>query len=319
MEEGNMAAQYFLPDGTDIIFKSIDSRNYRGALLPGSRVLQNNSETGIITLQESEGNLFSISHRVFELFRKINLFIHEKPGLRFEALLTGEASVTRDKKKIKLKAGHYHLTDVPLFTSLFKKDTSCSIFITHFSPVMLEQLGLTVLPCPPSKMPDKMNYLIQEILRNPYKETLRDFYYQNSLQELLFFHLTQDHEPVPGKLEDRDIAAIYRADSIIAADLQQHYTIDKLSRMTGTNEFKLKKGFKHVFGMGVFHRLVFRRMEHAKTLLETTDKSIGEIALLTGYDTAAGFIHAFRREFAVTPREWRLRARKDIDRDRTEL
>lgn len=47
-------------------------------------------------------------------------------------------------------------------------------------------------------------------------------------------------------------------------------------------------------------------MEHAKTLLETTQKSISEIAELAGYDTAAGFIHAFRREFAITHREWRL-------------
>lgn len=75
--------------------------------------------------------------------------------------------------------------------------------------------------------------------------------------------------------------------------------------MAGTNQFKLKNGFRRIFGMGVFHRLLFLRMEHAKTLLETTNKSIGEIAELAGYDTAAGFIHAFRREFDITPREWR--------------
>jgi AraC-like DNA-binding protein len=49
-------------------------------------------------------------------------------------------------------------------------------------------------------------------------------------------------------------------------------------------------------------------MQHAKTLLESTNKSIGEIAELAGYDTAAGFIHAFRRKFGITPREWRLQA-----------
>lgn len=57
-------------------------------------------------------------------------------------------------------------------------------------------------------------------------------------------------------------------------------------------------------------------MEHAKTLLETTQKSIGEIAELAGYDTAAGFIHAFRREFGITPREWRLQVNdKENDED----
>ena len=75
--------------------------------------------------------------------------------------------------------------------------------------------------------------------------------------------------------------------------------------MTGTNEFKLKRGFRQLFGMGVFHRLLFRRMAQAKMLLETTHQSIKEIAEIAGYDTVAGFIHAFRREFKVTPREWR--------------
>jgi AraC-like DNA-binding protein len=77
---------------------------------------------------------------------------------------------------------------------------------------------------------------------------------------------------------NKDIASIYKADSIIAANLKKHYTIDELSRMSGTNKLKLKIGFKKAYGMGVFKRLVFRWMEHAKTLLESTDKSIGEIA-----------------------------------------
>ena len=305
-----MTVQYFLADGTSVSFQEIDRKKFGDRWLPGAKVFGSNSEIGLITIQEMENPLFVFGQRAFELFRQAKFFANERPGLRFEALLTGEINFRTDDKKIKLKAGQYHLTDIPLFSSLFKKDSSCSIFVTYFSNEMLEQLGLKLLPCPPSRMPDKMNFLIHEMLRNPYGENLRDFYYQNCIRELLFFHLTQHNQPIPGKLEDRDIAAIYHADSIISSNLHQHFTIDKLSRMTGTNQFKLKKGFKHVFGMGVFHRLLFRRMEHAKVLLETTDKSIGEIAMLAGYDTAAGFIHAFGREFKKTPREWRLDDKK---------
>jgi AraC-like DNA-binding protein len=108
------------------------------------------------------------------------------------------------------------------------------------------------------------------------------------VRELLFLHLAQDKTVIPGQLFNKDIAMIYKADSLIAANLQKHYTIDELSRISGTNKLKLKVGFKKVYGMGVFKRLVFRRMEHAKLPLESTDKSIGEIANLTGYDTVAG-------------------------------
>lgn len=303
-----MNVQFFLPDGSRVIFSGITTRNYRGILLPGSEVQQSNSESARITLQEFESPFFKIAYHIFDLFTKINLFISEGPGLRFEALLNGEAHLTVDGEKVKLKEGQYRLTDVPVFHSLFRKHTACSIFVTHYSAELLNQLGIEVLPSPPQRMPEIMANLIHEMLNNPYEEKLRDFYYENCIRELLFFHITQSKQPVPSQLENRDIAAIYQADAIIASNLNEHYTIDKLSRMAGTNQFKLKKGFRQVFGMGVFRRLLFRRMEQAETLLETTDKSIGEIAQLAGYDTAAGFIHAFRRDFGMTPREWRLKA-----------
>ena len=77
--------------------------------------------------------------------------------------------------------------------------------------------------------------------------------------------------------------------------------------MTGTNAFKLKKGFRLVFKMGVFGRLIHRRMERAKFLLENSSKPVKEIALDSGYTTVAGFITAFRKKFKMTPLEWRER------------
>ncbi len=311
-----MITQFFLPNRDKVFLEDIAARKYRGVLLGGSEVQQNNSEFGIITVQEFQKPLFAISYRIFELFSKIKLSIHEGQGLRFEALLNGEVHLSDNDDKVKLRAGQYHLTNIPLFNSLFKKNTACSIFITYYSTELLEQMGMEVLPTRPKRMPEMMVNLVQEMLHNPYGEDLRDFYYENCIRELLFFHLTQDKQFIPAELPDRDIRAIYEADAIIASNLHEHFTIDKLSRMTGTNQFKLKKGFRQTFGMGVFHRLLFLRMEHAKTLLETTQKLIGEIAELAGYDTAAGFIHAFRREFGITPREWRLQVNdKENDED----
>jgi len=231
--------------------------------------------------------------------------------LRLEALLSGEIRIPANGERIKFRSGEYRLTDVPLFTALFKQNTSCSIFITHYSLELLKQLEINIEPCAPRRMSNMMANKINEMLRNPYSDQLRDFYYENCVRELLFFHLSQDRSPLPGELTNTDVASIYKADALMASNLQQHFTIDELARMVNSNSFKLKTGFSKVYSMGVFKRLVFRRMEHAKLLLSTTDKSIGEIASLAGYDTVAGFIHAFRREFGLTPREWRKQQQKE--------
>lgn len=308
-----MIIQFFFPDGRKVVFQEIARKKYQGILLPGGEIEQYHSRTALITAQEWKNHLFAINHHFLEMFAKIKLTISETPGLRFEAILSGEMYVSANGEKRKLSAGEYHLTDVPLFTALFRRNSSCSIFITHYSEELLQQLGVEIVPSSPQKMSNMMANLINEMLHNPYTEDLRNFYYENSIRELLFFHLTQEKSPLPGRLINEDIELIYKADSIIASNLQEHYSIEELSRMSGTNKLKLKKGFRQLFGMGVFHRLIFRRMEQAKSLLEATDKSIGEIGRLIGYDTAAGFIHAFRRTFDLTPREWRILSRKEAE------
>lgn len=310
-----MNVQFFYPDGRQVIFQNLDPKKYRGLLLPGSEVQQSNNWSAIITAQSFKHQLFSISYRLFEIFSRIKFSVNENEGLRLEALLTGEMYVSVNGEKRKFRAGEYRLTDVPLFRALFKKNTACSIFITHYSADLLKQLGVNIASHTPRRMPGMMSNLISEMLRNPYTETLRNFYYENCVRELLFLHLTYDSSRVPGQLLGTDLTGIYKADALIAANLQKHYTIEELSRLSNTNKLKLKLGFRKTFGMGVFKRLIFRRMEHAKLLLESTGKPIAEIASLTGYDTVAGFIHAFRREFGVTPREWRKQEQKEDDKE----
>ncbi len=306
-----MHVQFFYPDGRQVAFQSIDGQTYRGTLLPGSGVQRSQAWAAVITVQELQSRFFNISYRLLEIFSKIKLSVNETAGLRLEALLGGELRIPANGDKVKLRAGEYRLTDVPLFSAVFKQNTACSIFITQYSPELLKQLEVDIKPCAPRPMPGMMANTINEMLHNSYTEKLRDFYYENCVRELLFLHLAQDKFSGPGRLMNRDLSAIYKADTLIAANLQKHYTIDELSRLTGTNKLKLKVGFKKTYGMGVFKRLLFRRMEQAKLLLETTNKPIGEIANLAGYDTVAGFIHAFRREFGLTPREWRNQEQKE--------
>jgi AraC-like DNA-binding protein len=289
--------------------KQIQSKQFRGTRLPGSILLKTENKSGEIILQELVHPFYIIGCRLFHFIKKMGIAVKEKnPGLRFEAILTGEMEQSSTKEEtIKITAGQYQISNTTEFTALFKRNSACTYFITHYSDELLQQTGLNerLQPCSPRRISPEMNELIQDILHNPYEEGLRNFYYENCVRELLFLHLKDRNEPLPGELNDRDVAAIYKADAIIQQHLNQHFSIRKLSLMTGTNEFKLKKGFRKLFSMGVFERLIYRRMFQAKALLESTDKSIEVIGELAGYETTTGFITAFRKRFGKTPLQWR--------------
>ncbi len=70
-------------------------------------------------------------------------------------------------------------------------------------------------------------------------------------------------------------------------------------------EFKLKKGFRQLFGMSMSDRRFQHRMNRALQLLKQTDKPEKEIAFLTGYRGLPSFISAFKKHFGVTPGQWR--------------
>lgn len=125
----------------------------------------------------------------------------------------------------------------------------------------------------------------------------------------LFMRETEGKEPVNAKIvgfSDRD--KIYQARDIICSEYLNPPSLHDLALRVGTNECTLKAGFKEAFRTTVFNYLFDYRMNIAIHYLLDTNKSIGEVAGLVGYEHQAHFCTAFKRKFNVTPSEYRLKA-----------
>lgn len=125
----------------------------------------------------------------------------------------------------------------------------------------------------------------------------------------LFMRETEGKEPVNAKIvgfSDRD--KIYQARDIICFEYLNPPSLHDLALRVGTNECTLKAGFKEAFRTTVFNYLFDYRMNIAIHYLLDTNKSIGEVAGLVGYEHQAHFCTAFKRKFNVTPSEYRLKA-----------
>lgn len=125
----------------------------------------------------------------------------------------------------------------------------------------------------------------------------------------LFMRETEGKEPVNAKIvgfSDRD--KIYQARDIICSEYLNPPSLHDLALRVGTNECTLKARFKETFRTTVFNYLFDYRMNIAIHYLLDTNKSIGEVAGLVGYEHQAHFCTAFKRKFNVTPSEYRLKA-----------
>lgn len=113
---------------------------------------------------------------------------------------------------------------------------------------------------------------------------------------------------MPIRIKDADLLKFTYVKDLILRDVRVHYTLAELSARCELNEFKLKMGFKQLYGKSIYDFLQHHRMELALKLLTSTDEPIKEIARQCGYGYSTNFIAVFRKHFKIKPTHYRRNA-----------
>lgn len=106
-----------------------------------------------------------------------------------------------------------------------------------------------------------------------------------------------------------DIKCIRKAKQILLDNMTDAPTISQLAKQAGINEFKLKNGFKDIYGNTIYGYLNEHRMQQAILLLEQRSYTINEVAYAIGYGKPSNFIAAFKKKYGVTPKKYELELR----------
>ncbi len=94
---------------------------------------------------------------------------------------------------------------------------------------------------------------------------------------------------------------IRNAARILTRDMLAPPTISILARKAGLNEFKLKKGFKQVFGTTILQYLQHHRMVCARDMILNQGATVSQAASGVGYVNIGHFIACYKKQFSVTP------------------
>ena len=110
---------------------------------------------------------------------------------------------------------------------------------------------------------------------------------------------------MPINLKFADELKLRQVRDLILSDIRIHYNLPELALRSKLNEFKLKMGFKQIFGESIYAFLQNQRMLRGQYLLKHTEDDIKDIALQCGYNYSTNFIFVFRQKFGMKPTEWR--------------
>ncbi len=91
--------------------------------------------------------------------------------------------------------------------------------------------------------------------------------------------------------------------------LQNHFaeknTLSQLGARFSINPYYLQKLFKRYTGQSPTEYQIYLRLNHAKALIRSTHRSIGEIAYAVGIDNLGYFTRLFKQQEGMTPLEYR--------------
>lgn len=156
-----------------------------------------------------------------------------------------------------------------------------------------------------------MRSALEQILHCPFQGKPKQIYLEGKCLELIALKLAQLQTSQPcstalGSLNSDDIDRIHAARRILVENPDNPPSLMELSRRVNLNDYKLKVGFKAVFGTTVFGYLHRHRMELARQMLSDRRLNVKEVAQAVGYANQSRFAAAFRKQFGVNPKAYLL-------------
>ncbi|MEM8540836.1 MAG: GlxA family transcriptional regulator [Pseudomonadota bacterium] len=122
------------------------------------------------------------------------------------------------------------------------------------------------------------------------------FLYQNEPPDLI------DHK------KNMRSTLVRRALRTMDDNLETSLTIQQIAQQLDTNVKELQRRFSQSLGMTPAQVLRHKKLNHAKTLLLSTQMPIAEITVRCGYENASAMTRAFKKKFGSSPLSYRLQS-----------
>lgn len=146
----------------------------------------------------------------------------------------------------------------------------------------------------------------QEMLdQSPYYDlkikTIMESLLTDILREFPFFDMDSDYD----KISQSDSHRMREVMHFIDLNIERPLTLQELSRIACISPAYFSTLFKRYNGVTLIQYITCKRVEHAITLIRTTEYNLTEIAIMCGFNSSTSFNKAFRRIRGFPPSHYR--------------
>ena len=126
----------------------------------------------------------------------------------------------------------------------------------------------------------------------------------------LFVMMKQSVRTVCVMMKESEDATANKLGKKLLAYVDENYTepdlcLTSAADYLGTSIYVVSRLFKEFTGKGFKEFVTDKRLEYARTLLETTSHNVSEIAVMTGFENAVYFSNLFKSKYGLAPTQYR--------------
>ena len=107
-------------------------------------------------------------------------------------------------------------------------------------------------------------------------------------------------------MEVEHLELIDRIAVFIEENYMTHFTIGELARQMDVSSSTVSHLFKQKMGVSFYRHVTQRRLIAAKQLIEQ-GALLEDVCLQVGFTDYSGFYRAFKQEYGISPRQYRIR------------
>jgi AraC family transcriptional activator of pyochelin receptor len=150
--------------------------------------------------------------------------------------------------------------------------------------------------------------VLNQIENNNLNAHFVNLYILGKIYELFTLYFSEafnaQKENCPFLDNEKDARKLKEAKEILLEKLDNPPILKELSELTGLSEYKLKEGFKQVYGTTVYGFVLDKKLEIARENLEKGEMQVKDIAFEIGYENPSHFIAAFKKKYGITPKQF---------------